>query len=95
MVQRLHQLRMAGLIGLMALFAHAPVAGAAPLQQAADSVDAADQAINNGTLIVADVNSSVDGWIAVHIDQAGKPGPVIGHADLRIPRGGRTGGDQQ
>ena len=80
MVQRLHQIRMAGLIGIMALFVLAPIAGAAPLQQATDSVDAADQAISNGTLIVAQVNSTVDGWIAVHVDQEGKPGPVIGHA---------------
>ena len=104
MVQRLHQLRMAGLIGLMALFMLAPVAGAAPLQQAADSVDAADQALSNSTLVVATVNSSVDGWIAVHIDQEGKPGPVIGHAaapkgetknlaiklDQNVPVGGKV-----
>ena len=80
MTQRIRWLGMAGLIGLMALFALAPTAGAAPLGQAADSVAAADQAINNGTIIVAEVNATQDGWIAVHIDQGGKPGPVIGHA---------------
>ncbi len=80
MTQRLHWLGMAGLIGLIALFALAPTAGAAPLGQATDSVSAADQAISNGTVIVAEVNATQDGWIAVHIDQGGKPGPVIGHA---------------
>ncbi len=80
MTQPLRWLGMAGLIGLMALFALAPTAGAAPLGQAADSVVAADQAINNGTIIVAEVNGTQDGWIAVHIDEGGKPGPVIGHA---------------
>jgi LPXTG-motif cell wall-anchored protein len=79
---------MAGLIGLLALLALAPAAGAAPRQQAADSVSAADQAISNATLIVAEVNSSQDGWIAVHVDQGGKPGPVIGHA--AAPKGKTT-----
>jgi LPXTG-motif cell wall-anchored protein len=64
----------------MALFAFAPIAGAAPLRQAADSVSAADQAISNGSIVVAEVNASQDGWIAVHIDEGGKPGAVIGHA---------------
>jgi hypothetical protein len=80
MPRRLRWLGMAGLIGLTALFAIAPTAGAAPLGQATDSVVAADQAISNGSIVVAEVNATQDGWIAVHIDQGGKPGPVIGHA---------------
>jgi len=80
MTQRLRWLGMAGLIGLIALLALAPTAAAAPLAQAADSVTAADQPINNGSIVVAEVNATQDGWIAVHIDQGGKPGPVIGHA---------------
>jgi hypothetical protein len=88
MKQRLGWLGMVGLIGIIALFALAPAAGAAPRQQAADSVDAADQAISNGTLIVAEVNASQDGWIAVHLDEGGKPGPVIGHA--AAPKGKTT-----
>jgi hypothetical protein len=71
---------MAGLIGLMALFALAPIAGAAPRAQATDSVSAADQAISNGSIVIAEVNATQDGWIAVHIDEGGKPGAVIGHA---------------
>ena len=88
MTQRLHWLGIVGLIGLMALLALAPSAGAAPRGQATDSVAAADQAINNGTIIVAEVNATQDGWIAVHIDQGGKPGPVIGHA--AVPKGTTT-----
>ena len=84
MTQRLRWLGMAGLVGLMA-FALVSTAGAAPRTQATDSVDAADQAINNGTIIVAEVHATQDGWIAVHIDQGGKPGPVIGHA--AVPKG--------
>jgi hypothetical protein len=71
---------MAGLIGMLALFAFAPLAGAAPRGQATDSITAADQAISNGSVVIAEVNATQDGWIAVHIDQGGKPGPVIGHA---------------
>jgi hypothetical protein len=80
MTRRLGWLGIAGLIGLMALFALAPIAGAAPRAQAADSVNAADQAISNGSIVIAEVNATQDGWIAVHIDQGGKPGAVIGHA---------------
>ena len=80
MTQRPHWLGIVGLIGLMALFALAPTAGAAPRGQATDSVTAADQPIKNGSIVVAEVNATQDGWIAVHIDQGGKPGPVIGHA---------------
>src|SRR5215212_3692618 len=80
MNQRLQWLGMAALIGMIALFALAPTAGAAPLAQATDTVAAADQAISNGSIVVAEVNASQDGWIAVHIDQGGKPGAVIGHA---------------
>jgi hypothetical protein len=74
------RLRWLGIAGLIALFALAPTASAAPLGQAADTVAAADQAISNGSIVVAEVNATQDGWIAVHIDQGGKPGPVIGHA---------------
>ena len=80
MTQRLQWLGMASLIGVIALFALASTAGAAPLAQATDTVAAADQAISNGSIVVAEVNASQDGWIAVHIDQGGKPGAVIGHA---------------
>jgi hypothetical protein len=80
MTQRLRWLGMAGLIGLIVLLALAPTATGAPLAQAADSVTAADQAINNGSIVVAEVNATQNGWIAVHVDQGGKPGPVIGHA---------------
>jgi len=79
MTQRLRWLGMAGLVGLMA-FALVSTAGAAPRAQATDAVTAADQAISNGSVTVAEVDATADGWIAVHIDQGGKPGPVIGHA---------------
>jgi LPXTG-motif cell wall-anchored protein len=88
MTQRLRRLGMAGLVGLMALLAFAPAAGAAPLRQAVDTLNAADQAISGGMVTVAEVNASQDGWIAVHIDEGGKPGPVIGH--VAAPKGKST-----
>src|SRR5438093_1110573 len=81
----LRWLGMAGLIGLMALFALAPIAGAAPLRQETDSIDVYDQVVKDGAVVIAEVNSAHDGWIAVHIDKDGKPGPVIGHA--AVPKG--------
>ena len=79
MTQRLRWLGMAGLIGMMA-FALVSTAGAAPRAQATNSLTAVDQAISNGSVVVAEVNATQDGWMVVHIDQGGKPGPVIGHA---------------
>jgi LPXTG-motif cell wall-anchored protein len=48
-----------------------------------DAVEADDQALNNGSITVAEVYASVDGWIAVHLDEGGKPGKVIGTAPVK------------
>src|SRR6266508_2205528 len=48
-----------------------------------DAVEADDQALNNGSITVAEVYASVDGWIAVHLDEGGKPGKVIGNAPVK------------
>jgi len=39
-----------------------------------------DQAVGNGTVTVRLVVSNGPGWIVIHADQGGKPGPVVGHA---------------
>jgi LPXTG-motif cell wall-anchored protein len=49
----------------------------------ADSVDAADQPLVDGGITVASVNATVDGWIAVHLDEGGKPGKVIGFGPVK------------
>lgn len=49
------------------------------------SVEIGDQAIEDGTVTVAKVNAAVDGWLVIHIEADGKPGPVIGYA--QVPAG--------
>ena len=49
-------------------------------QTATPSVTVADQAIVDGTVNVGEVVSSGAGWIVIHTQADGKPGPVIGHA---------------
>ncbi len=39
----------------------------------------ADQAIKDGTVTIAEVLSNGPGWLVVHADAKGAPGPVIGH----------------
>ncbi|MEZ4733947.1 MAG: cupredoxin domain-containing protein [Caldilineaceae bacterium] len=39
-----------------------------------------DQAIENGAVTVARVDSEGPGWIVIHADRNGAPGPVIGHS---------------
>ena len=45
-------------------------------------VGVADQAIINGTVTVARVFSASPGWIVIHAQKDGKPGPVLGHGPV-------------
>src|SRR3970040_2068646 len=49
------------------------------------SVEVGDQPIENGTVTVAKVNAVADGWLVIHIEAEGKPGAVIGYA--QVPAG--------
>ncbi len=49
------------------------------------SVEISDQAIEHGAVTVAKINAAVDGWVVIHVDADGKPGPVIGYA--QVPAG--------
>src|SRR2546426_710699 len=93
MSRRLRLLGIMGGVALVAMFALLPVAGAAPRAAAraarapaaaTGSVEASDQPIVDGSITVAKVTSSVDGWIAVHLDEAGKPGKVLGFSPVKI-----------
>jgi hypothetical protein len=42
-----------------------------------------DQAIENSNIVVENVTSEKAGWIVIHADNNGKPGPVIGYAAVR------------
>lgn len=83
MPRRFHSLGIITAIVLVALFALVPVAGAAPARQPTGSVDAADQPIVDGSITVAKVTSSVDGWIVAHLDENGGPGKVLGETAVK------------
>ena len=67
----------------------APAGSAAPGATVSGTLDAADQASDGKTITVSTVNiKGSSGFIAVHVDTAGAPGPVVGHA--AIPEGDST-----
>jgi hypothetical protein len=45
-----------------------------------DVISANDQFVSNGTVTVASVVAQADGWLAMHSDNEGRPGPVLGTA---------------
>jgi predicted lipoprotein with Yx(FWY)xxD motif len=46
-------------------------------------VKVSDQPINNGTVTVEQVISPGPGWIVIHINSSGSPGPIIGWAQVK------------
>jgi plastocyanin len=44
------------------------------------SVTVNDQGAEDGTVVIEDVHAGAAGWIVIHINQDGAPGPVIGYA---------------
>jgi hypothetical protein len=46
------------------------------------SVEISDQAIEHGAVTVSKVNAAVDGWVVIHVEAEGKPGPVIGYTQV-------------
>jgi predicted lipoprotein with Yx(FWY)xxD motif len=59
---------------------------AAEAQMAAEvtpSVKVADQAIANDAVTIAEVSSKGPGWIVIHADKNGAPGPVLGHSAVK------------
>ena len=83
MSQRSHSIGIVGVVTLLVLFVLAPVAWAAPSAQATDSVKAENQPIVDGTITVAEVNASQDGWIVAHLDEGGQPGEVLGQTAVK------------
>ncbi len=57
----------------------APTGMPAPEATAKPSVTVNDQAVVDSTVTVAEVISDGPGWIVIHAQENGKPGPVIGH----------------
>jgi len=56
---------------------------AAPAAAEKDAVDADNQPIKNGSISVAEIYASQDGWIVAHLDEGGKPGKVIGNTAVK------------
>jgi hypothetical protein len=50
---------------------------------ASPSLSVADQAVKDDTVVIASATSDGPGWIAIHIDNNGSPGPVVGHAAVK------------
>ncbi len=59
-----------------------PAATEAPASAMTPSVVVDDQAISGGTVTVAEVISNGPGWIVIHAQADGKPGPILGYAPV-------------
>ena len=69
--------------------ATAAPAGSAAAAAVTGSIDAADQSGDGKTITVKAVNiAGSKGFIAIHQDASGQPGPVVGH--VAIPEGDST-----
>ena len=82
MSRQFRSIGIVAVIVLVAMFALVPVAGAAPATQTG-TVDAADQAIVDGSITVASITAGQDGWIVAHLDENGAPGKVIGETAVK------------
>jgi len=51
--------------------------------QATPKVTVQDQAIANGTVTIQKVVAAQDGWLVVHAQASGNPGPDLGHAAVK------------
>lgn len=60
----------------------------APPAEMVPSVTVADQAIVDGMVTVAEVVSSGSGWIVIHADANGAPGPILGYS--QVAEGGNS-----
>ncbi len=68
-------------LALILTGAAATAGGHAP----APSVDASDQSVANGVVSADKIVAAQNGWMVVHrTDAEMKPGPVVGHAPLRM-----------
>lgn len=63
---------------ILALVVVVPVA----LAQVTPAVTVADQSIVSNTVVVETVVSDGPGWIVIHTQADGKPGPIIGYAPV-------------
>lgn len=74
---------MKGLIIVAALLALGSLGLAAQSSAITPSVVVQDQSIDDSRVIILKVVSPGPGWLVVHADAGGKPGPVLGYAAVR------------
>lgn len=67
-------------IALLLLLLAVPLVAFAQMTPA---VTVADQEVKDGTVTVAKTVAAQDGWMVIHKDQDGKPGPVIGFTAVK------------
>jgi LPXTG-motif cell wall-anchored protein len=73
----------AGMAGTVVVAEAAAPAAAPAMAEPSGTVDAADQAIVDSSITVANVTAGQDGWIVAHLDEGGKPGKVIGNTAVK------------
>lgn len=56
---------------------------AAFAQMTTPTVEVNDQPIKNGTVTIARVVATEPGWIVIHADKDGKPGPILGKTQVQ------------
>ncbi|MRR32085.1 hypothetical protein EG834_17550, partial [bacterium] len=59
-----------------------PTAAATPTVVAA-KVTVSDQSVDGGKLTIAEVDSPATGWLVIHAQASGKPGPVLGYSPVK------------
>ncbi len=60
----------------------APAPTATPAPQVQPAVEVMDQEVKGGKVVVGRVVSEGPGWIVIHAEAEGKPGPILGYAPV-------------
>jgi hypothetical protein len=76
----MNAIKKTSVLGIFALLLLIAVPPAFAQEAMTPSVTVSDQAIESGTVTVGAVVSDGPGWIVIHADDDGAPGPVVGHA---------------
>ena len=78
-----------GIVGILLALAALPAlafagpGNSAPLQGATDVVEVTNQAVQGGSVTVNRVLAAQAGWMVIHADEGGNPGPVLGQTAVK------------
>jgi len=59
------------------------IAASAGASSADNAVEVSDQPLNNGSITTSNTIAAKDGWLAIHVDEGGSPGKVIGFSAVK------------